>query len=64
MVKVNGIEFSVAGMLLSEFLEKQEYHQDRIVVERNLVIVPKTEYEKVRLEDGDEVEVVSFVGGG
>ncbi|SFQ07297.1 sulfur carrier protein [Lachnospiraceae bacterium XBB1006] len=64
MVKVNGKELPVEGMLLSEFLQREAYPIDRIVVERNLEIVPKQTYGLVKLEAGDCVEVVSFVGGG
>lgn len=35
-----------------------------IAVECNGSIVPKTSYEEKLLEDGDSLEVVSFVGGG
>ncbi len=36
----------------------------RKAVERNGDIVPKAKYEEAMLEDGDSIEVVSFVGGG
>jgi thiamine biosynthesis protein ThiS len=36
----------------------------RIAVEVNLAIVPRGEYDRTRLEDGDRVEVIHFVGGG
>ena len=40
------------------------YEQNRIAVERNGEIVPKASYGETRLQDGDVVEVVNFVGGG
>ena len=42
----------------------QQYDPKRIAVERNGDIVPKAQYPDTVLEDGDSVEVVSFVGGG
>jgi len=36
----------------------------RVAVEVNLDIVPKARHSEHRLTAGDEVEVVSFVGGG
>lgn len=35
-----------------------------IAIERNLEIVPKAEHSSTRLQDGDRLEVVQFVGGG
>ncbi len=64
MVKINGQELPVAGKTISEYLAQTTYHPQRIAIERNGEIVPKAEYESIVLEDGDSVEVVSFVGGG
>jgi len=36
----------------------------RVAVERNREILPKAEYESTALAEGDELEVVEFVGGG
>ena len=46
------------------FLKTEGYEPERVVVERNLDIVPRDELEKVVLEDEDVVEVLRFVGGG
>ena len=35
-----------------------------IAIERNLEIVPKSEHGQTKLEEGDRLEVVQFVGGG
>lgn len=36
----------------------------KVAVERNLEIVPRSTFAKVRVEDGDSFEIVHFVGGG
>ena len=36
----------------------------RIAFERNLEIVPRSEYQRGTLTDGDRVEIVHFIGGG
>ncbi len=64
MVIINGVNEDVAGKTLSEYLSSSDYNLQRIVVEINENIIPKTDYEKTTLNDGDVVEVVSFVGGG
>src|SRR5262245_33375618 len=38
--------------------------KERVAVERNRAIVPKISWEKVIVAQGDELEVVHFVGGG
>jgi thiazole synthase len=35
-----------------------------VAVERNLAIVPRSTLEEVAVEDGDQFEIVHFVGGG
>ncbi|MCH5273804.1 MAG: sulfur carrier protein ThiS [Lachnospiraceae bacterium] len=64
MVKMNGTDLDIAGKTLTEYLETTDYDCKRIAVERNGDIVPKARYGETVLEDGDTVEIVSFVGGG
>lgn len=64
MVMVNGTEMDIAGKTLSEYLATTAYDLKRIAVERNGEIVFKSQYDETILEDGDRLEIVSFVGGG
>ncbi len=64
MVIVNGQEEDVAGQTITEFLTQREAPIENIVVERNGDIVHRTEFDHVKLESGDKVELISFVGGG
>ena len=64
MVKINGEEVNIAGKTVAEYLATTSYDPKRIAVERNGNIVPKARYDKTVLNNGDSVEVVSFVGGG
>ena len=64
MVKANGTELDIAGKTVSEYLETTNYDPKRIAVERNGEIVFKSQYDETILEDGDSLEIVSFVGGG
>ena len=52
------------GVLLLDFLAEKGLKTDRVAVERNGVIVPRTSWHIVTLEAGDRLEVVHFVGGG
>lgn len=64
MVRINGEEINAAGKTLASYLEENGYKRERIAVECNEEIVPKSEYDNTILKDGDVLEVVSFVGGG
>ena len=50
---------SVAGMVNKLGLDPL-----RVAVERNLEIVPRSTLGKVLVEEGDDYEIVHFVGGG
>ena len=64
MVKINGNQENAAGKTLAEYLETTSFDTRRIAVEINGEIVPKAQYANTLINDGDIIEVVSFVGGG
>jgi len=45
-------------------LQQLGISRERVAVELNSDIVPKGNYEKQLLSDGDKIEIVHFVGGG
>lgn len=65
MITVNG-ENKVISLpsTLGDFLEKEDYNVLKIAVEKNGEIIPKKDYNTCQLNDGDHLEVVTFVGGG
>jgi len=64
-VVVNGERRRVTeNLTIRDLLSELEIAADRVAVERNRVIVPRREWERVLIEAGDEVEIVHFVGGG
>lgn len=63
MINVNGKE-TENSKSLSVLLENGGFRRDRIAVEINGEIIKKSDYDKTVLDDGDKIEVVSFVGGG
>lgn len=64
MVKVNGDEKSIDGMILADYLADCAFDAKRVAVEVNGDIVPRLQYGECILRDGDSVEIVRFVGGG
>jgi len=53
-----------AALKLSELLAQLGIESTKIAVERNLEIVPRSQYARVTLADGDRLEIVQFIGGG
>ena len=64
MVKINGENFDVAGMSVSEYLKTTNYQQQYIAIELNSNILPKKDYDSTILNNRDTLEIVNFVGGG
>ena len=67
-IKVNGeeknIELDQENALLSKVLNSMGYKPNTIVVELNNLIINSLKWEKVKVKDGDNLEIVSIVGGG
>ena len=64
-IRVNGEHRRVfAGMTLGGLANELGLEPARVAVERNLEIVPRSTLQGVVIEDGDEIEIVTFVGGG
>jgi len=64
-VVVNGESRQVgAGLTVRAYLESLDLHPGLVVVERNREILDRDRYADVRIESGDVLELVHFVGGG
>jgi len=53
-----------AGMSVLDLLSHLNLPKAKIAVERNKEIVPKSGYQAVTLQDGDVLEIITFIGGG
>ena len=64
-IKLNGDPHEIPGPLsVSALLEELAIDARRVAVELNLDVVKKAAYDSSVINDGDEVEIVNFVGGG
>jgi thiamine biosynthesis protein ThiS len=52
------------GSTVSGLLGQLEIDVARVAVERNQDVVPRRTWDSVSLRDGDQIEIVTFVGGG
>jgi thiazole synthase len=64
-IRLNGERQQIpASLSIVQLLDHFDLPKDRVAVERNRAIVPKPQWETVSVGQGDELEVVHFVGGG
>jgi thiamine biosynthesis protein ThiS len=64
-VSVNGEPLQIAsGSTVADLLRQLSLDRARVAVEHNLRVVPRSEHAGLRLNHGDRLEIVTFVGGG
>jgi sulfur carrier protein len=64
-IQLNGERRSIAsGLTLVGLLRMLELDPRKVAVERNLEIAPRSDYDAIKIEAGDRLEIVQFVGGG
>ncbi|HXG50479.1 MAG TPA: sulfur carrier protein ThiS [candidate division Zixibacteria bacterium] len=64
-IRINGEEKEVAdGLNLAQLLEELKLRPARVIVEHNRNVVSREAHAATRLQEGDVVEIVHFVGGG
>ena len=64
-VTINGELREIPGALtVAGLLHHLGLGADRVAVERNLEILPRTRWEETTVQPGDRFELVQFVGGG
>jgi thiamine biosynthesis protein ThiS len=64
-IRVNGAHRRVTdGISIAKMLSELGLDPQRVAVERNLAIIPRSTLGEVCVEDGDDFEIVHFVGGG
>ncbi len=64
-IRVNGQHRRVPkGITIADLALELGLEPAKVAVERNLEIVPRSTLREVLVEDGDEYEIVTFVGGG
>ena len=64
-VRINGEHRRVnGGVTVAQLVNELGLDPLRVAVERNLTVVPRGTLDAVKVEDGDDFEIVHFVGGG
>ncbi len=64
-IRLNGEPFQLAGpVTVTDLLTQLGIDPRRVAVEHNITVVKRGAYDTTLVREGDEVEVVNFVGGG
>ena len=64
-ITLNGEPFELSGPLtVTELLSQLEIDARRVAVEHNVTVLKRTAFDETIVREGDEVEIVNFVGGG
>ena len=64
-ITLNGEPFELSGPLtVTELLSRLEIDARRVAVEHNVAVLKRTAFDETVVREGDEVEIVNFVGGG
>lgn len=64
-IMVNGQQRSVAdGLFLVDLLDQLQLNPKLVAVEVNTQLVPRERHGEHRLQPGDQLEIVTLVGGG
>jgi thiamine biosynthesis protein ThiS len=64
-ITVNGASRRVApGTTVADLIAELGLGDRKVAVERNRDVVPRARHGEVRLETGDHLELVTYVGGG
>jgi sulfur carrier protein len=64
MARLNGVNVDATDRNLKEYLLEQGFLLEKIAVEKNGDIIPKSKMEHDMIQENDQIEVVTFVGGG
>ena len=61
---VNGEARELGAATVAAMVAELGLDARKVAVERNLAIVPKSQFTQTRLHEGDRIEIVHFIGGG
>ncbi len=65
IIKINGKDEVIETKInLAELITNKKLSPERIVIEHNLRVTRKEEWGKINLNEGDNIEIISFMGGG
>lgn len=64
-IQLNGDPYELpASLTIAQLLARLDIDPRRVAVEHNFIIVKRDQYASTEIGEGDQIEIVNFVGGG
>ncbi len=64
-VVINGEKrITNSNLTLKGLLNELELVQERVAVEVNMKVIPRQNYDSIKIDNGDKIEIIQLVGGG
>jgi thiamine biosynthesis protein ThiS len=65
LLTINGQDKQISSAnTLSDLIQELDITAPHFAVALNLQVIPKSQYDSTKLQEGDQVEIVHAVGGG
>jgi thiamine biosynthesis protein ThiS len=65
VITLNGDRFELPGpVTVGDLLRRLDIDPRRVAVEHNLAVLKRAAFDDTLVTEGDQIEVVNFVGGG
>jgi len=63
-MRVNGKQVEYEPITLLEYLRRNQYNPERVVVERAREIITHEQFGDIMLREDDNLNILQFMGGG
>jgi thiamine biosynthesis protein ThiS len=63
-ILLNGEDHETSSATIGALVRELELDRQWVVIEQNLAVPDKSQWDETSLSEGDQVEVVRFLGGG
>jgi sulfur carrier protein len=63
-IMINGQTEKIAPCTIAELVLQKGLKSDHLVIEHNRCIIQQARWPHIRVQEGDTLELLSFVGGG
>lgn len=62
---LNGEDYKLDGEIsVSALIDNLQLDIRKIAIEKNLQIIPRSQYSSTQISENDKIEIVGFIGGG
>lgn len=63
-VHLNGKIVTTGSLTLKDLIEQSGFNSESLIAELNFEVIRQDQWANTRINEGDRIELLSFVGGG